>query len=41
LQAAGDPAETVSVVSSTIGGAMGALIAVFLLIWWITRQKER
>lgn len=40
LQAAGDPAETVATVSSTIGGIMGALVAIFLLVWWATRRKE-
>lgn len=39
LHAAGDPAETVAVVSQTLGAAMGVLGGVMLTIWFVLRRK--
>lgn len=39
LRPAGDPAETVAVVSQTLGAVMGVLAGVMLTIWFVLRRK--
>jgi hypothetical protein len=39
LLPSGDPAETVAVVSQTLGTVMGVLGGVLLTIWFVLRRK--
>lgn len=40
LRPSGDPAETVAVVSQTVGGTMGVLAGIMLAIWFVLRRRE-
>ena len=40
LNAAGDPADTASTVSSIMGGAMGVFGALCFFVWLVSRRRE-